>query len=67
MLGRGKPPDGTADLRKLEIHAVTDIFLKTDDEEVLAAAHAIFDQYAEVIRLDQDLTYGVLRRRSTIP
>lgn len=68
-----RPPDisdwrgAAANPRKQETHAVADIFLKTDDEEVLAAARAIFDQYAEVTRLDQELTYGVLRSRSTLP
>ena len=60
---RGTPDDPM----KQETHGITAIFLKCDDENVLNEAKEILRRYAEAVRLDEDLTYSVLRRQSTLP
>ena len=48
-------------------HGITAIFLKCHDEAILNEAREILRRYAEAVRLDQELTFSVLRRQSTRP
>ena len=52
---------------KHETHGITAIFLKCDDENILNEAREILQRYAEAVRLDEELTFSVLRRQSTLP
>ncbi len=52
---------------KHETHGITAIFLKCNDENVLNEAREILQRYAEAVRLDEELTFSVLRRQSTPP
>ncbi len=52
---------------KHETHGITAIFLKCNDENVLNEAREILQRYAEAVRLDEELTFSVLRRQSTRP
>ena len=52
---------------KHDTHEITAIFLKCDDENILNEAREILRRYAEAVRLDEALTYSVLRRQSTRP
>ncbi len=55
------------DPMKHDTHGITAIFLKCDDENVLNEAREILRRYAEAVRLDEELTFSVLRRQSTRP
>lgn len=60
---RGAPDDPA----KHDTHGITAIFLKCDDENVLNEAREILRRFAEAVRLDEELTFSVLRRQSTRP
>ena len=60
---RGAPDDPM----KHDTHGITAIFLKCDDENILNEAREILRRYAEAVRLDEALTFSVLRRQSTRP
>ena len=50
-----------------ELAAVTGIWIRCDDEDVVRQARDILAKYREMRRLDEAMTRGVIRRRTTRP